>query len=236
MSRTTANLDQEAPAESVGARVRQIRKSRKLTLEQLSGLTGIPVSSLSRIENTRLGLTVEKVRTLAKALEVTPETLLTLAAEDDLAPRKASPSPVATPGSVSVDRARGREVDRFGDAAVHYMFDRNEPRALDCLYFQLQPISIWDSEFVRHPGEKVLYLVTGEILAYIEGRSPIILETGDSLHMDGSVWHSVVAINGRAAELFVAYHHGGRHGSDAFEAQAFTPESWAALSQRSKRP
>lgn len=236
MSRNTANADGDASAESVGARVRQIRKSRKLTLEQLSGLTGIPVSSLSRIENTRLGLTVEKVRTLAKALEVAPETLLAVAGGDEPPPRRISSSPVVSPGSVSVDRARGREVDRFGDASVHYMFDRNEPRALDCLYFQLQPISIWDSEFVRHPGEKVLYLVSGEIVAYIQDRSPVILETGDSLHMDGSVWHSVVAINGRPAELFVAYYHGGRHGADAFEAQAFTPESWAALSQRPKQP
>lgn len=235
MSRSPANADVEAPVESVGARVRQIRKSRKLTLEQLSGLTGIPVSSLSRIENTRLGLTVEKVRTLAKALEVAPETLLAIA--DEPAPvRRTPPSPMVKPGSVSIDRARGREVDRFGDAAVHYMFDRNEPRALDCLYFQLQPISVWDSEFVRHPGEKVLYLVAGEIVAYIQDRPPVILETGDSLHMDGSVWHSVVAINGRPAELFVAYYHGGRHGADAFEAQAFTPESWAALSQRRKNP
>ena len=44
-----------------GAALRRIRKSRKLTLEQLSQLTGIPTSSLSRIENTRLRLTVDNL-------------------------------------------------------------------------------------------------------------------------------------------------------------------------------
>ena len=47
-----------------------------MTLEQLSDLTGISVSSLSRIENTRLGLTIEKVEMLANALDVAPEHLV----------------------------------------------------------------------------------------------------------------------------------------------------------------
>jgi transcriptional regulator with XRE-family HTH domain len=221
----------ESGGDTIGALVRKIRKSRKLTLEQLSQLTAIPVSSLSRIENTRLGLTVEKVRVLARALEVSPESLLNQSASVD----EAGASRLTPPGQArfSVDRARGREVDQFGDVTLHYMFDKeDERRSMDCLYFQLQPISVWDSEFVRHPGEKVLYVVSGDIVAYIEGRSPMILEAGDAAYMDSHVWHSVVAINGRPAELLATYYHGGRQGADAFEAQPFTPESWAALQQR----
>src|ERR1700712_3070694 len=62
--------------DSIGALVRDIRKRREMTLEQLSERTGISVSSLSRIENTRLGLTVEKVEVLAHALGVSPEILV----------------------------------------------------------------------------------------------------------------------------------------------------------------
>ena len=47
--------------ESIGARMRDLRKRRKMTLEQLSERTGISVSSLSRIENTRLGMTIGKI-------------------------------------------------------------------------------------------------------------------------------------------------------------------------------
>ena len=51
-------------SDSIGAHLRELRKARRMTLERLSELTGISVSSLSRIENTRLGMTIEKVNHL----------------------------------------------------------------------------------------------------------------------------------------------------------------------------
>src|SRR3954465_8807104 len=77
MARRSGDLTQDSDLQgSVGALIRDIRKRREMTLEKLSELTGISVSSLSRIENTRLGMTVEKLGVLARALDVPPETLL----------------------------------------------------------------------------------------------------------------------------------------------------------------
>ena len=82
MTRPYAPPASDDEAATGGAALRRIRKSRKLTLEQLSQLTGIPTSSLSRIENTRLRLTVDKMHLLAKALDVPVERLLDRLAAD----------------------------------------------------------------------------------------------------------------------------------------------------------
>lgn len=216
-----------------GAALRRIRKSRKLTLEQLSQLTGIPTSSLSRIENTRLRLTVDKMHLLAKALDVPVERLLGEApgaAEETsgVLGQGGTPPPASAAARLTVDRAPDRRPERFCDAMVHYLFGADETRALDCGHFHFQPVSVWESEFVRHPGEKVVYVIKGTAVAYVEGQEPVLLEEGDAMHMDSSAWHSVVAVN-QPAEVLVTYFHGGGRGYDAFESRAFSREAWAAF-------
>lgn len=211
-----------------GAALRRIRKSRKLTLEQLSHLTGIPTSSLSRIENTRLRLTVDKMHLLAKALDVPVERLL--GEDGSSGPGRIGASPPAASGAarLTVDRAPDRRPERFCDAMVHYLFGADDTRALDCGHFHFQPVSVWESEFVRHPGEKVVYVIKGTAVAYVEGQEPVLLEEGDAMHMDSSAWHSVVAVN-QPAEVLVTYFHGGGRGYDAFESRVFSREAWAAF-------
>lgn len=209
--------------DSVGARLRNLRKQRAMTLERLSDLTGISVSSLSRIENTQLGLTVEKVELLASALEVAPESLLSRNEPNGRAPAR------KWPARFIVDRARERQASFDRELSMEYLFNRDANRSLDCLHLNVQAISIWDSEFVRHPGEKIIYVINGATIIYCEARSPAILESGDSLYMDANVWHSIVAVNERPAELLVTYYHGAGASDVPFETRIFTPEGWAEM-------
>ncbi|WP_165921549.1 helix-turn-helix domain-containing protein [Novosphingobium sp. PhB57] len=220
--------------DTIGALLRTLRKRRKMTLERLSELTGISVSSLSRIENTQLGLTIEKVELLAKALEIAPE---------DLVARKAAPDRDGVDGggrksprrindrrlAVDRERTRGSKASSYRELNLKHLFEPDSSRALDCMQVAIESISIWESEFVRHPGEKIIYVLRGDVLIYCEGHAPLVLETGDALFMDGSMWHSTVAAHGPPAELLVTYYHGPDADQGLFETQVFTPESWAAL-------
>lgn len=224
-----AQADKATMRDSIGALMRDVRKRRKMTLEQLSDLTGISVSSLSRIENTRLGMTIEKVEKVAGALGVAPEMLVSRSR-----PRRSLPPAgrAAEPGSEGhfiVDRAGQRRASRYRELSIDYLFEGGAARAMDCMHLLVQAISVWDSEFVRHPGEKTLYVIEGEVVVYSEKKAPLILERGDALYMNGGTWHSVVAVNGRPAELLVTVWPGPDSLRLPFETETFTPESWAAL-------
>lgn len=216
--------------DTIGELLRTIRKRRKMTLEQLSERTGISVSSLSRIENTQLGLTLEKIELLAAALEV-PAAELVSGGRSRQGASPARRKTSADPGAArfEVGRARGRRETDYRDVNTKFLFDRNAERSLECMQYTIQPVSIWDSEFVRHPGEKIVYILRGTAVMYCQNRSPVVLEPGDALFMDAEVWHSIVAVNDEPAELLVTYHHGPDALEGMFETQNFTPESWSAL-------
>jgi transcriptional regulator with XRE-family HTH domain len=54
----------------IGAKVKQLRQNRGLTLEQLSKISGISRSSISELENNISSPTAKTVSALAKALGV----------------------------------------------------------------------------------------------------------------------------------------------------------------------
>lgn len=60
----------------IGERIRQLRKSRGLTLKELSKKVDISVSFLSDIENDRSQPSLERVRALASGLDTTVSYLL----------------------------------------------------------------------------------------------------------------------------------------------------------------
>lgn len=59
-----------------GESVRVLRELQELSQSQLSGLTGIPQSTLSAIENGRVNLGVERAKVLARALKCHPAVLV----------------------------------------------------------------------------------------------------------------------------------------------------------------
>lgn len=61
---------------SAGESVRILRELQELSQSQLAGLTGIPQSTLSAIENGRVNLGVERAKVLARALKCHPAVLV----------------------------------------------------------------------------------------------------------------------------------------------------------------
>jgi transcriptional regulator with XRE-family HTH domain len=61
---------------SVGESVRILRELQGLSQVRLAGLTGIPQTTISAIENNRVRLGVERAKVLAKALKCHPGVLV----------------------------------------------------------------------------------------------------------------------------------------------------------------
>ena len=73
-----------------GEKLRQLRQKREMTLRELADKVGVNFSYLSKVENNKLEYTpsIDKIRALAKALEVDEIELLKLADKvpDEIAP------------------------------------------------------------------------------------------------------------------------------------------------------
>jgi transcriptional regulator with XRE-family HTH domain len=61
---------------SVGESVRILRELQAMSQNELSGLTGIPQSTISAIENDRVNLGVERAKVLARVLKCHPAVLV----------------------------------------------------------------------------------------------------------------------------------------------------------------
>jgi transcriptional regulator with XRE-family HTH domain len=61
---------------TVGESVRIIRELQELSQNDLAGLTGIPQSTISAIENDRVHLGVERAKVIARALKCHPAVLV----------------------------------------------------------------------------------------------------------------------------------------------------------------
>jgi transcriptional regulator with XRE-family HTH domain len=61
---------------SVGQSVRIMRELQELSQNELAGLTGIPQSTISAIENDRVKLGLERAKVLARALRCHPAVLV----------------------------------------------------------------------------------------------------------------------------------------------------------------
>jgi transcriptional regulator with XRE-family HTH domain len=61
---------------TVGESVRIVRELQEMSQNDLSGVTGIPQSTISAIEHNRVNLGIERAKVLARALLVHPSVLV----------------------------------------------------------------------------------------------------------------------------------------------------------------
>ena len=164
--------------------IRQARIERGLSLRALSARAGLPYSTLSKLENGKMGLTYDKLIRLAQALNVDLKDIVTEAEEPA--------APVAV-GRRSVTRA-GEELDADSERHVHHY------PAADLLGKMMIPIII-DVQarsveelggLVRHAGEEYLYVLSGTMELHSDIYAPLPLGPGDSIYFDSGMAHGYV--------------------------------------------
>ena len=164
--------------------IRQARIAQGLSLRALSARAGLPYSTLSKLENGKMGLTYDKLIRLAQALNIDLKDIVT-DAED-------SPPPVAV-GRRSITRA-GHELDAESERHMHHY------PAADLLGKMMIPIVI-DVQarsveelggLVRHAGEEYLYVLRGHMELHSDLYAPLPLGPGDSVYFDSGMAHGYV--------------------------------------------
>jgi transcriptional regulator with XRE-family HTH domain len=162
MDNLTAILD------AVGPRLRAVRKQRGVTLEQLADLTGMSVSTLSRIESGRRRPTLEVLLPLAQAYRMPLDELVGAPATGD--PR-IHPRPVNRDGVMWVPLSR-------------------RPGGLHA-FKQVLPVPARIPERLDqrvHEGWEWLYVLTGTLRLAL-GEQDFTLGAGEAAEFDTRVPH-----------------------------------------------
>jgi transcriptional regulator with XRE-family HTH domain len=191
-----------------GAVLKNLRKRNGWTLTAVSERTGIPVSTLSKLENGKMALTFDKLLRISQALDIDFSRLLGPAA------------------GAALDRS---EFGRHGDSGVRDLFSGRrsvtragegklvEGRNGDYLYLasellnkrmipmlgEVRARSLEEfGEFHRHPGEEHLYVLEGELELHTEIYEPLRLKKGDSIYFDSRVGHAYVAVGTETCRVY----------------------------------
>jgi transcriptional regulator with XRE-family HTH domain len=167
-----------------GAVLREQRLARGWTLADVSARTGLPVSTLSKVENDKISLTYDKLVRLSQGLEIDISRLFGGA---DTPQR-------AVTGRRSITRStegRAIETRNYGHRYV----------AADLLNKGFIPIvadvrarSLAEfGDLVSHPGEEFAYVLEGTVDLYTSLYAPLRLHVGDSIYFDSGMGHAYIA-------------------------------------------
>lgn len=195
MKISSTNIESTVQPLALGKRVKELRLSQNLTLEQASQLTGLARSTLSKIENEQISPTFTAVSKLAAGLGIALPQLFT------------QPKPEATQKAT---RAGRRDITRVGQGKLHPTPTyEHELLATQLSNKKMVPFKTsvraraWEdySDWVRHEGEEFLYVISGSIILFTEFYEPIELQQGDSAYYDCEMGHALVSTSEQDAEV-----------------------------------
>lgn len=189
-----ADRKKQSSSESLGRRLKALRKSVGLTLEELSSRSNISKASLSKVENDKMSLTYAKLQSLSRGLGVQVSELFH--ARDGDAPFSA---PVARR---SVDRAKAAETLHTHHYRYTYLHTDLLHREMTPFRMVLRSRSIQDfGELIKHPGEEFIVVIDGEVEVHTEQYSPVRLKAGDTLYIDSTMGHAYLSVGRKDATI-----------------------------------
>ncbi|WCL55248.1 helix-turn-helix domain-containing protein [Gimibacter soli] len=176
----------EIMAAHPGITLRDIRTERAMTLKELAEKSGIPVSTLSKLENGKMTMTYDKLVRIGIGLGV------------DLGRLLSTPHTEARPAPSALGR---RCVTRAGkETSVLYKKHRHFYPASELLNKQMVPMIIDVKArtmeeiggLLRHTGEEFLYVLEGTMELHSELYTPLKLSAGDSVYFDSGMAHAYI--------------------------------------------
>ena len=179
---------------NVGKALHRLRRDNGWTLSTVSTMTGVAVSTLSKIENNQTSPNYDVLVRLCEGLDMNLAEFF-------------------QGGSFTTFAHGSRTVNRSGDG-VRYKMPVGEGVLLsgELSRKALEPKLIYhpkpteEPTVVRthsHTGEKFVYVVSGAVKFCMEPYTDIVLKAGESVHFDAQMSHGWVAVGDTDAVTLV---------------------------------
>ena len=179
----------------VGFKIKGLRESKNISIEDLSERSGLSVEQITSIENEQYLPSLGPLIKVARALGVRLGTFLD--DNDSLGPVvcRAEERELNSSISFSNDATDARKHMEYHPLAKQKTGRHMEPFIID-----IQPSEEKEFKLSAHEGEEFIYVMEGEVeIEY--GKEKYVLKEGDSIFYDSIVKHHVHGAPGKAAKI-----------------------------------
>ncbi len=174
----------------LGDRVRQLRKQNGWTLNQVSAMTALATSTLSKVENNQTSLTYDNLLKLAEGLGMD---IAELFATEEIRPIN---------GRRTITRHGEAQPQPTPNYDYHYHSTDLLRKRMVPIFVQVKARTIKEfGDLLRHSGEEFIYVLEGAIEVHTEFYEPVVLEVGESIYLDSSMGHAYVSVGDGDAKI-----------------------------------
>ena len=172
------NTKKEKAIESLGLRLKKLRKSRKLTLKQLSEKIDCTPGYISQIEKNVTNPSIATLKKLAVALDVKLVDFFINESEDN--------------DYIVTKNGNGFKIQYpQGDASIHLLVRNLSGKLMEPLLARFEPGSGSNGLYAHKGGQEFGYVISGEIDLMVESEV-YKLKKGDSFYFDSTKPHGYV--------------------------------------------
>ncbi len=172
----------------IGEKIRNYRKQKKMTLEELSRKSGVALATLSRMETGKMPGTLRSHTSICEALGVSVSELYR-EIEDS--------KKTVEPGR---DKKRPERLDGSGKVRHELLVASIAGKKMIPVIIRMAPGAGTPTENSSHGSERFLYLTKGSVDVEVSGKT-YRLGKGDSLYFDPSLKHSLTNASRSETEI-----------------------------------
>ncbi|MFT4837437.1 MAG: transcriptional regulator with XRE-family HTH domain [Psychromonas sp.] len=166
----------------LGQRLKEIRKSFGLTLEEASKKTGLARSTLSKIENEQISPTFQAMQKLTNGLQI------------DLPQLFAPPKLVSATGRRDITRNNEGKAHPTSTYEHELLATQLTNKKMMPFKSRIRARDFGDySDWIRHDGDEFLLVLSGDITFFSEFYEPVTLNEGDSVYYDANMGHMLIS-------------------------------------------
>lgn len=177
----------------VGFKIKGIRESKNISVEEIAERTGLSVEQINSIESDQYLPSLGPLIKVARALGVRLGTFLD--DNDNLGPVVCR----AEERSSSISFSNGAS-DARKHMEYHSLAKQKAGRSMEPFVIDIQPSEERNFKLSAHEGEEFIYVLEGSVeIDY--GKQHYTLNAGDSIFYDSIVQHHVHGAPGQAAKI-----------------------------------
>ena len=177
-----------------GAALKALRLQKGWSLAEVSRRSGLPISSLSKFENDKMDLTLDKLLRISAALDTDMAHLFTTASTPFGAVEPSGRRSITRAGEGKVLES---PIGEYRYLAYDMLNKHSIPMIIEVTARSLEEFG----DFNRHVGEELLFVIEGELDLYTNMYLPVNLKKGDSIYFDSNMGHAYIAVGDKPCRV-----------------------------------